>query len=166
MAKKSQLPQTTHAIDAVGCVEGAISALDEVRGEYEEWQGNLPDNLQSSALADKLQEVAYLSVGSFDESNCVEALDAHGMNSAEVTIWRPSKFEKGGSRPKRWMAACAEADWYIHALIDLIDERLELLSGEDVNTDDLESAKDDLEQALNTTDEASGMDLPLGFGRD
>lgn len=40
----------------------AMSALEDVKSEYEEWRDNLPENLQSSALADKLNEVADLDL--------------------------------------------------------------------------------------------------------
>lgn len=42
----------------------ALERLNEVRGEYEEWQGNLPENLQSSTLGDKLSTVVEMDVDS------------------------------------------------------------------------------------------------------
>ena len=36
-------------------VEGALEELKDIRSEYEDWQSNLPDNLQQSAVAEKLQ---------------------------------------------------------------------------------------------------------------
>lgn len=47
-----------------GELDAALSDLDDVRSEYEEWRDNLPENLQSSALADKLNEVADLDIES------------------------------------------------------------------------------------------------------
>lgn len=43
--------------EATGKLEGAMSELNDLRSEYEDWQGNLPESLQSSALGDKLQTV-------------------------------------------------------------------------------------------------------------
>lgn len=42
----------------------AIQELAELREEYEEWQGNLPENLQASPLAEKLQAVCDLDFDS------------------------------------------------------------------------------------------------------
>lgn len=36
----------------------ALDELEELRGEYEEWRDNLPENLQSSALYEKLDTIA------------------------------------------------------------------------------------------------------------
>lgn len=41
----------------------ALSELEDLRTEYEEWRDNLPENLQSSALGDKLNTVAELDIG-------------------------------------------------------------------------------------------------------
>jgi len=46
------------------------AALEDLRGlkdEYENWQANLPENLQSSTLNDKLQEVADLELEDPDD---------------------------------------------------------------------------------------------------
>lgn len=43
--------------DAAANLEAALSDLNDLKSEYEEWQGNLPENLQSSALGDKLQTI-------------------------------------------------------------------------------------------------------------
>lgn len=42
-------------LDAAETLENALEELRDVRSEYEEWHGNLPDNLQNSALGEKLQ---------------------------------------------------------------------------------------------------------------
>lgn len=50
------------ALDAVETakadLETALSDLNDVRSEYEEWKDNLPENLASSALGEKLDAVA------------------------------------------------------------------------------------------------------------
>lgn len=43
-------------------LEAAMSALDDVRQEYEDWKDNLPENLASSALGEKLDAVASLDL--------------------------------------------------------------------------------------------------------
>ena len=49
---------------ALMALEEAGSDLNDVRQEYEDWKDNLPDNLQSSPLADKLNEVSDLDITS------------------------------------------------------------------------------------------------------
>lgn len=38
-------------------LQDALQELQDVRGEYDDWKENLPENLQSSALAEKLVTV-------------------------------------------------------------------------------------------------------------
>lgn len=42
----------------------ALEDLEEIRVEYEEWRDNLPESLQSSPTADKLDEVCNLDIES------------------------------------------------------------------------------------------------------
>jgi len=44
-------------------LEQALNDLDELRGEYEEWKDNLPDSLQQSPVAEKLEAVCDISLG-------------------------------------------------------------------------------------------------------
>lgn len=39
-----------------------LEELEDIRSEYEEWKDGLPDNLQSSALADKLETVCGIDI--------------------------------------------------------------------------------------------------------
>lgn len=50
--------------------------MNEVRAEYEEWRDNLPENLQQSALGEKLNAVADLD---FEPGNLLS--DAEGAIS-------------------------------------------------------------------------------------
>lgn len=46
------------ALDAAyGDLESALSDLRDIQSEYEEWQGNLPENAQEGATADKLSAI-------------------------------------------------------------------------------------------------------------
>jgi len=38
-------------------LSGALSDLRDIQSEYEDWQSNLPENLQGSVLGEKLQAV-------------------------------------------------------------------------------------------------------------
>jgi hypothetical protein len=46
----------------VADLENALSELRGVQEEYEEWKDNLPENLASSALGEKLEEVCNLEI--------------------------------------------------------------------------------------------------------
>lgn len=57
------------AQDAIEALQTGVqelqSALEDLRGvqeEYEEWKDNLPENLASSALGEKLEEVCALEI--------------------------------------------------------------------------------------------------------
>jgi hypothetical protein len=43
--------------------EAEATALVDLQGEYRAWLDNLPQNLESSKLADKLQTIAELDIG-------------------------------------------------------------------------------------------------------
>jgi hypothetical protein len=51
------------AQEALGHLTEALSELEDLRTEYEEWRDGLPENLQSSAVADKLEAVCELDIG-------------------------------------------------------------------------------------------------------
>lgn len=53
-------------------LEEAFSALRDLKGEYEEWRDNLPENLQSSPLGEKLEAVCDLD---FDQELDLSPLD-------------------------------------------------------------------------------------------
>lgn len=48
--------------EAYSKMESALSAMSDVRAEYEEWKDALPENLQASALGEKLEEVCNLDI--------------------------------------------------------------------------------------------------------
>jgi DNA repair exonuclease SbcCD ATPase subunit len=52
---------------ALGDLQEAISELQSLQEEYQEWADNLPENLQSSALADKLQTIVDLDLSQIDQ---------------------------------------------------------------------------------------------------
>jgi DNA repair exonuclease SbcCD ATPase subunit len=70
--QKSRGQRWSEAVAAVQAnVEAAKEALEElksVRGEYEEWKDNLPENLQSSALGEKLEAVCDLDLDGVESS--------------------------------------------------------------------------------------------------
>lgn len=49
---------------AVADAQAALDELLSLQSEYEDWQGNLPENFQEGALAEKLQGVADLDIQS------------------------------------------------------------------------------------------------------
>jgi hypothetical protein len=50
--------------DAASRALAALEELEELRTEFEEWRDNLPENLQNSALGEKLNTVADLDIES------------------------------------------------------------------------------------------------------
>lgn len=78
MAKNTSRPArwadaTSRARAAFDDLQGAFEDLASIREEYEEWRDNLPENMQSGALAEKLDAVVGLD---FDVLSEVEgALD-------------------------------------------------------------------------------------------
>lgn len=48
------------AREQLGEVESALDELRSIQEEYQEWKDNLPENLQQSALAEKLDQVCSL----------------------------------------------------------------------------------------------------------
>jgi len=56
------------AREALEKLNDALMELDGIRQEYEEWGSNLPDNLQSGALADKINTIVEIQFdGAADE---------------------------------------------------------------------------------------------------
>jgi hypothetical protein len=44
----------------------AVETLRELQAEYQDWLDNLPESLQSSALAEKLEEVCGVDIDALD----------------------------------------------------------------------------------------------------
>lgn len=72
MAKKSQSRSSRWA-EAASAASAALSELQDIQSEYQDWLDNLPENLQSSALGEKLQAVCDIDIESAaqaaDEAN-------------------------------------------------------------------------------------------------
>ena len=64
--------------DLAGELHGAVDNVRSIQEEYEEWHANLPEGLQESAMAEKLQAVIDLELN-FDIS--IE----HDFDFAEIT---------------------------------------------------------------------------------
>lgn len=78
---KSRMARWTDAAgkarEALDSLASALAELGEVRSEYEDWRGNLPENLDSSALAEKLDAVIEI-----DLENCLDEVE-DAVSSAE-----------------------------------------------------------------------------------
>ena len=62
----------SEAQSAVDALREAFEELKSIQEEYQEWLDNLPENLQSSSLADKLQTVLGIDLESCaDEAESV-----------------------------------------------------------------------------------------------
>lgn len=62
--KPKQLSRTQRWQNAASEAASALSELKDVQQEYQEWLDNLPENLQQSALGEKLSAVCDLDVES------------------------------------------------------------------------------------------------------
>lgn len=50
--------------DAASAAVAALEELQEIKGEFEEWRDNLPENLQQSTIGEKLEFVCDLDIDS------------------------------------------------------------------------------------------------------
>ena len=75
-------------------LEYAFSVLDELRQEYQEWRDNLPENLSSRTLADKLNEVADMDFASAKDEldNALSSLE--DVTSTATGLDLPRGFGK------------------------------------------------------------------------
>jgi hypothetical protein len=71
-------------IDAAQQLAGAMQTLEDLRSGYEEWKDSLPENLQSSTLGEKLEEVCGIEFSEYSDADgvlcnwdsCVDAIDS------------------------------------------------------------------------------------------
>jgi DNA repair exonuclease SbcCD ATPase subunit len=73
-------------------LDDAISELRGVQEEYEEWKENLPENLASSALGEKLDEVCNLDIESLSETIKQAVEDAEGVIDEAEGVDLPQGF--------------------------------------------------------------------------
>lgn len=74
---REELDKVTSALEGLNAAREELASIQE---EYQEWKDGLPDNLQSSSLADKLETVTSLDLSSDAEIE-VEWLDeAEGID--------------------------------------------------------------------------------------
>jgi len=78
---KSRTQRWSEAADKA---ESALQELVDMQGEFEEWRGNLPENLQQSALGEKLDAVCDLDLQSAldaaQEANGIELPQGFGRD--------------------------------------------------------------------------------------
>lgn len=68
--------RATRWSNAVQSAKSALEDLENLRAEFEQWRDNLPENLQGSALGEKLDTVAGLDIQSaIDTVEEAEAAD-------------------------------------------------------------------------------------------
>jgi hypothetical protein len=64
MKANKKLSRSTRWHEACSVANVALSTLNDLKTEYEEWRDNLPENLQSSTLGEKLEAVCDLDIDS------------------------------------------------------------------------------------------------------
>lgn len=74
MAKNKSRPERWN--EAASAASAALEQLVELQAEYQEWLDGLPDNLQQSAVGEKLQEITDLDLQSaLDTIGEADAID-------------------------------------------------------------------------------------------
>jgi len=73
---KNKTSRATRWSDAAARAVAALEELNNIRDEFEAWRDNLPENLQGSALGEKLEAVCDLDIaGALDTANDAESID-------------------------------------------------------------------------------------------
>lgn len=76
MPKPKSPSRSTRWQEACSQAISALEALTELQSEYQDWLDNLPENLQSSAVGEKLQTVCDLDLqGALDTASEAESVD-------------------------------------------------------------------------------------------
>lgn len=76
MANVKNKSRASRWADACRAADKALSDLRDVQMEYEDWRTNLPENLDSSVLADKLDAVIEIDIqDAMDMISEAEGLD-------------------------------------------------------------------------------------------
>lgn len=76
MKKPKKPSRATLWNDACTRAKTALEDLQNLQSEYEEWKDNLPENLQSSAVGEKLEAVCDLDIsGAVDTIEEAEGID-------------------------------------------------------------------------------------------
>jgi hypothetical protein len=78
--------------DLVDEIQDAVSELSDIKQEYEDWKDSLPENLASSPLAEKLEEVSNLDLDSIGDSLSSAVDDAENTISEAAGLDLPRGF--------------------------------------------------------------------------
>jgi hypothetical protein len=71
---------------AIGDVNTALEELRSVREEYESWRDNLPENLQSSALGEKLNAICDIDLDSEIDEPDFDTLEEAGQQCLDADL--------------------------------------------------------------------------------
>lgn len=76
MAKSKAPSRTQRWQDAASAAVSALEELKDIQQEYQSWYDNLPENLQSSAVGEKLEAVTNIDLESaYDAAQEAEGAD-------------------------------------------------------------------------------------------
>ncbi len=76
MAKPKSKSRAMQWSEAANAAEQAVQVLVDLQQEYQEWKDNLPENLESSPVGEKLEAVCDLDLsGALDTIQEANALD-------------------------------------------------------------------------------------------
>lgn len=79
-------------LGSIDDLEAAMGEIKSVQEEYEEWKDNMPENLSSSPLGEKLEEVCSLDLESAADSLRSAADDAEGTIGEAENMELPQGF--------------------------------------------------------------------------
>jgi hypothetical protein len=82
--KKKKQSRADRWVEAASEAFSALEVLKEIQEEYQEWLDNLPENLQSSPVGEKLQAVTELDIdgalSTADEAQSMELPQGFGRD--------------------------------------------------------------------------------------
>lgn len=146
---------------ALDVLSTAFSELTSVQQEYQDWMDNLPENLQSSALYEKLEMVCEVAIE--DAESQASDLNADAFEGGGLLYAVDQPKGKNPSRPKRWGHWAGVAVDVVSYLTDRLPDE------EGLNEEEEEAfllAQDCLQELETLAAEVNEIELPLGFGRD
>lgn len=77
------------AIQAANALESALGDLLDVQSEYQDWKDGLPENLESSAVGEKLEAVCDLDIEGAKDTvdDIISTLSDAGRCRSAARIW-------------------------------------------------------------------------------
>jgi hypothetical protein len=123
--------------------EDVKSTIEELGNELREWHDNLPEGLNGGSKADEVEEAA----------STIESLNwpDYPEEATEVPVFFLPEMDQS-SRPKR----CSNALGLLEAMINALEERIDVLKTEQETRPEAESEADTIRSFLDEVENAKG----------